>query len=1454
MSGKKKRNISIVLIIFLIMLNFTSFNCAQSVKAETKEELNQLTQLNYTTDAAVKITPISMTTTTDASVKTLDIVEITDFHGQLKDSKDQYEVGAALAKEVKKIKDSNPDTLVIGGGDLYQGTPVSNVLKGVPVQQVMSNIGMEVTTLGNHEFDWGLDTIDNVTMKDANYSIVCSNLYKKDKDGNAESKPKYDPYKIIDKNGVKIAVIGAILKDVATIVLPANIKDYIVTDPATEINKYADEIKKDKSADVIIAVVHDGTASLNNIVSNLDGNVDAVFGGHSHSVYDGVVQDTTGKSIPVLNACNAGKGYIDLKVTLNSDNTISGFSSKGSNWNSVAVNGTTPIDADAGKIIDDAYDQIGDTFNEVIGNDIVSYSSTQKDSPFGESELGNWMADVVKNKAKADVGIVNNGGIRLSPVAAGDITVGTIFKLMPFDNTVTTVSMTGSQLKALIEQGIADTTGKGLQISGIKITYDSSKQSYVQAVKDSNGNIVTPEVSGQRVQSIVKEDTGAAIKDTDILKVAAPDFLGTGGDGFTEFIVPEIKDTYVDSHILVRDALLEDVRNNNKITVNLNNRLVNKSSASTGTPTVMTIGDAKKAQIGYVTLTGYVNVVSGTTVFMQDDPTSPTAGLALYNNCNAALKKGDKITVTGTLSVYKGLIEIKPDSSSTVTIVGTGNTIIPKEVSIKDINDDLQGILIKIKNVTFTSIDNNASSNIKDSTGTIAIYKMPAVSNLNINNTADVIAAVSKFNINQLAVNSAEDVVKTSGNSSGATISIVATSDIHGNILNWDYSKNAAPSKGQGLAKVSTYVNRVRAANPNVMLVDDGDTIQGTPLSYYYDMVDKTTTYPLSVAMGAMKYDTVTLGNHEFNYGLDTLNRFIKDQKAQGIHVLSGNIYNSDNTNFVDPYYIKEFNINGKTVKVGILGLTTKCIPNWEDPEHYKGLHFNDLVDEANKYVPIMKKEGADIIIVAAHSGEEGAADVIPENQIKAIATKVSGIDAIIAGHSHSLINDTTLKNPEGKLVPVVEPSKWGTYVSQIDISLDDDNKVSNIATKNVAMDNSIAEDSNIVSLIEPYQSATLAYTSTILGQSEGEYSGANQTTAPSAIMDLINKVQMQSAGTQLSIAAPLSASAYIPKGDISIKDIMGVYVYENYLYGVKMSGAQIKKWLEYSVRYYKQVANSTDPIVKDAALNIPDYNLDQLYGASYDIDLTKPVGSRIVNLKYNGKLINDNDVFTVAINDYRYNGGGGFMTAAGISNTDPSLVTYSSAKKLGDDGQVRSLMTSYIKSQGSITPDCANNWKLYTTSISSSKHHKKTSTTTNTIQTNNEPSINKVQDSAKNNWVFQNNSWYYRDENGNNISNAWDKINNVWYYFNSDGKMKTGWLKYTDGNWYYLQSNGAMKIGWLLDSNGKWYYLQTNGAMKIGWLLDNNRKWYYLKDDGSMAVNEVAQGYNIDSNGQWVA
>ena len=1286
---KQKKILSWIITLALILSNLTGLTGLEVVKATAGTGYS-----------------VNVSATGSTQNKVFDIVEITDFHGQLLDYTNTKPVGAALAYVVKGVVTANPDrTLIIGGGDLYQGTPVSNVLRGVPVQQVLSNVGMEVTALGNHEFDWGLDVINNKTMTGANYSIVCANMYNK----GTNDRP-YSPYKIITKDGVKIAVIGAILQDAPTIIMPALVAPFDFRDPATEINTVAADIRTNNLADIILADVHDGGSSLNSIVNKLSG-VDAVFGGHDHTAADIVNVDVNGKNVPTLDAASTGKGYIDLKITVDPTNKIVGFSPKGGNWKPLTTTVTSLTDPTCKAIVDAAAAKLLPIFNEPIGNDTVAYTSGQVDSPYGESQLGNWMSDVVKNypASPADVGMVNNGGIRLSPIPAGVVTVGTIFNIMPFDNTICTATMTGAQLKYIFEQAVQN-SGKGIQISGVKFIYDSSKLSYKPAVVAADGTITTPEILGQRVQSIIREKDGTVVKDTDVLTVNAPDFVATGGDTFTGFLNPQVKASLVDSHYTVRDALTDDVRLNGKITVVMNNRIDNQMQVIA--PVAMSIAEARTTDKTAVILTGIVSAVNGNNVFMQDNGVLPTAGICVYNThaTTFTAKRGDKITVTGNLSLYNGLLEVTPTSAAGVVTLSSGNVVTPKEVTVGAINDSLQGQLIKMKNVTFTSIDNAGASMAQDATGSINIYKMPVVAGLAAGDIADVTAAVTRYKTTlELAVDSATDVVKTGGTviiPTAATISVVATSDVHGNVLNFNYGTNAAPSKGQGLAKVSTYVKGLRAANQNVMLVDNGDTIQGTPLVYYYNMVDKVTIYPMSAIMGAMEYDTWTLGNHEFNYGLDTLNRIMTDAKAKNIHMLSANTYKSDGTNFVEPYTIKSFVVNGKTIKVAILGLTTKTISSWEDPAHYADLHFNDLVDEANKWVPIIKAAGADVVIVTAHTGEEGEADVIPENQAKALATGVSGIDAIVAGHVHNVVNDLTLKNPQGKVVPILEPGKWGQNVSQIDIAIDVNGAVTGLTTKNVSMSNTI-EDPAITALIAPYQAKTLDYTATVLGQSTGEYKGTNQITAPTEIMELINKVQAGAAGTQLSIAAPLSLSAYIPSGDITIKDIMGVYVFENFMYGVKMTGKQLKDWMEYTVRYYKQTSSLTDKIVKDTTLNIADYNLDQLYGASYDIDLTElagtidPVtkrltsGNRIKNLKFNGQLVKDSDVFTVAINNYRYNGGGGFMEAAGISNTDASLVTYDSGKVLGDDGQVRSLMMKYVKDNKTITPSTTNNWKI---------------------------------------------------------------------------------------------------------------------------------------------------------------
>ncbi|MGH4118364.1 cell wall-binding repeat-containing protein [Clostridium sp.] len=516
----------------------------------------------------------TMTAKADIGDKVFDIIEITDLHGALiSNDAIPLPIGGVLAKNIKDTKATNPDrTIIIGGGDLYQGSPISIVLRGVPVQKSLSNIGMEVTALGNHEFDWQLDTVVNTTMRDASYSIVAANLYNKNVDGTKGNR-KFAPYKIIVKDGVRIAFIGAITNLSEQLIIPAYRKDYIFTDAATEVNACAAEIKAAQTADVIIAIIHAGndyktptTGEIFTITNKLT-NVNAVFGGHSHTL----VTATAANGIPVYIANYSGRGYIDAKMTVQLDNKVSFAVPSISDYKALdttSLNGYkignpnlkpgdpnyvagTPVqDPEVKAIIDAA----APTFSEVIGTTKKTLTRTHIGSPYGESILGNWTADAIRLNATSDIGIQNNGGLR-SDIKSGPINVGNIFFLMPYDYEINTVLLTKEQLKVILEQAVKD-GGKGLQTSGIKFTYDST------------------EPTGSRVLNITRED-GTAISDTEILKLAGPDYILTGGDGFKGFLDANVSNTILKTGVLVRDALIANIKANNGINYVLNIRLKN---------------------------------------------------------------------------------------------------------------------------------------------------------------------------------------------------------------------------------------------------------------------------------------------------------------------------------------------------------------------------------------------------------------------------------------------------------------------------------------------------------------------------------------------------------------------------------------------------------------------------------------------------------------------------------------------------------------------------------------------------------------------------------------------------------------------------------------------------------------------------------------------------------------
>ncbi|HEY6963533.1 MAG TPA: 5'-nucleotidase C-terminal domain-containing protein [Gaiellaceae bacterium] len=542
-------------------------------------------------------------------------------------------------------------------------------------------------------------------------------------------------------------------------------------------------------------------------------------------------------------------------------------------------------------------------------------------------------------------------------------------------------------------------------------------------------------------------------------------------------------------------------------------------------------------------------------------------------------------------------------------------------------------------------------------------------------------------------------------------LTVLGTTDLHGHGENWDYFKNAPYSdkagNSVGLAKVSTVVNQIRAekGRDHTLLIDAGDTIQGTPLSTYYAKVDPITDghvmHPMALAMNAIGYDAAAIGNHEFNYGIPLLDEFAKQVNFP---LLSANaIDDATGLPHFTPWVIKTINVPGdKPIHVGIVGFTTPGVALWDKHNVQGKLSFPGIVEQAKTVIPQVKAAGADIVIVTSHSGVEGTSsygpDLPTENASALLAKEVPGIDAILVGHSHRDIPQLYVTNDQtGKQVLLSEPALWGERVTDMELTLTKTRgqwSVSDASSTNINT-NAFPEDPSILALLQPQHDKVVQWVNTPIGNSVTAMSAAESTYKDTPIIDLINKVQTDAVKTALagtpdaslpvvSIAAPFSRTASFPAGQVSIRDVAGLYIYDNTLLAVRMSGAELKDYLEYDARYFNQLAPGapvdpsalTNAATPDAPTGIPDYNDDELSGISYDIDIAKPVGSRIENLRLpDGTPVDPNQQFAVAINNYRESGGGGFPHAK-------------AAPVLMDQQQdIRQLIIDWVTAKGAVDP-----------------------------------------------------------------------------------------------------------------------------------------------------------------------
>ncbi len=559
-------------------------------------------------------------------------------------------------------------------------------------------------------------------------------------------------------------------------------------------------------------------------------------------------------------------------------------------------------------------------------------------------------------------------------------------------------------------------------------------------------------------------------------------------------------------------------------------------------------------------------------------------------------------------------------------------------------------------------------------------------------------------------------------------LTVMGTTDLHGNVVNWDYFKNTEyddPAHNDiGLAKISTLVTAVRdriAADryaPRPLLLDAGDTIQGTPLAYHYAKIQPITgghVHPMAAAMNEIGYDAAALGNHEFNYGLDILRTF---QRQLDFPLLGANAQDwTTGLPLFPPYVLKRVQVPGEQpIMAGILGLTSPGIAIWDKAVVENKLKFGGIVEQAKVWVRRIRQAGADVVVVCAHSGMDlsssyGDALPVPENASVMMAETVPGIDAVLVGHAHQEIPERLVTNTTtGEQVLLSEPLKWGMRLSLIELDLQRIHGRWKVVDRHaqVLNANTVEADPKVVAVLRKDHDTVVEYVNSKIGTCRQAMSAATAPWEHTAALDFVNYVEGDAvakglAGTPqaslpvLAIAAPFRRSAAIPAGDVSVRDVAGLYVFDNTLLAVTLTGAEVEEYLEFSAQYFKQVSG-TGPFMPDQLTNAPtatapngtpDYNYDILGGftkpLTYKIDIAKPVGSRIVDLAYDGVPVAADQQFVVAVNNYRQAGSGNFP------HISTAPVVYNRQV------EIRQLMIDYVTTTGTIDPSTlrTGNWSL---------------------------------------------------------------------------------------------------------------------------------------------------------------